>query len=160
MAARPSPVRAGKAADLPQASYSADVFAPAETLWALLIDQIERPERYLPGILAARITERSESHILRTLTGSSRAMRRVSEKVSVNKQALLIEYKLLDHPLFEGGALHQVLPHSDHATLTFAITWTPRGDVPETTLDQNAFTALAESAVRPFKDLAEALARD
>lgn len=110
---------------MPRAVESVVVKAPMDTVWELLIDKAENPQRYLEGILDFRILGRGEGWILREmeLTGAQW----LRERVDLDPAEGRMTFRLEDHPAFEGTVVNRVSPHSPGAvTLTFEMDWVPK----------------------------------
>jgi hypothetical protein len=48
-------------------SFSAYIYAPKERVWKLMVDKIENPGYYLPGVLDVRIMERDDHTLMREI---------------------------------------------------------------------------------------------
>ena len=53
---------------MPKASYSVQVKAPVEVVWRLLVDKIEHPGTYVPGVTAVKILDRQPGFVVRQMT--------------------------------------------------------------------------------------------
>jgi len=116
-----------------QISFSANVLAPVETLWELLLKRVEHPNEYLPGIEEVRIVERQGDMLVREVSGRGLF---IKERVTIDKGKREIRYLLLEHPLFSGTVTHRLVPLSRQSPvapvqLTMVANWVPRNDEAE-----------------------------
>lgn len=110
---------------MPRAVESVVVKAPLDTVWELLIDKAENPQRYLEGILDFRILGRGEGWILREMELAGAQWLR--ERVELDLENRRMTFRLEDHPVFEGTVVNRVSPHAPGAvTLTFEMDWVPK----------------------------------
>lgn len=89
------------------ASFTCDVDASVETLWRLLEDKIENPGRYLPEVEDSEILERGSAGILRRM---KTALFEVTERITVDRARLEIDYVLVDHPELAGHLFDRITP--------------------------------------------------
>lgn len=92
-----------------QISFSANVFAPVETLWGLLLARVEQTNQYLPGIEEIRIVKQGPDELIREVRGHGLF---IKERVSIDRGKREVRYLLLEHPLFSGIVTHRVVPLS------------------------------------------------
>jgi len=116
-----------------QLSFSANVRAPVENLWELLLNRVEHPNEYLPGIEEVTIVERHGDVLVRELRGHGLF---IKERVTIDKGKREIRYLLLEHPLLSGTVTHRVVPLSRQSPvapvqLTMVAIWVPRNDEAE-----------------------------
>jgi hypothetical protein len=116
-----------------QVSFSANVFAPVEKLWELLLRRVEHPNEYLPGIEEVRILERQRDALVRELSGHGLF---IKERVTIDKLKREVRYLLLEHPLFSGIVTHRLVPLSRQSPvapvlLSMVANWVPRNDEAE-----------------------------
>lgn len=144
---------------MPYATFSTPVNAPLETVWTMLLDKVEHPQRYIGAVQHTAIHERSSDGVLREM---QTPQMRLMERITIHESSHTITFTLVDHPQFI-GAIHNIVaahPQESAASpvvLTFAIDWTARQ--PEA--DDDADIALAETlkqALWDTKALAEARA--
>jgi hypothetical protein len=152
----PTPTVEPKAGDvMRQNSFSANVFAPVETLWGLVLKRVEHPNEYLPGIEEVRIIEHRENILIRELRGNGLF---IKERVTVDKMKREIRYLLLEHPLFSGTVTHRVVPLSRQSPvapvhLSMVANWVPKNEEAEglivkmmsTAIQQEIFSIKAEA---------------
>jgi hypothetical protein len=136
---------------VPKASYSVQVSAPVETVWRLLLDKIENPGTYVPGVSAVKILDRQPGYVIRSMkTGDIE----VVERITVFAKRHEVDFVLVDHPVYAGQVVNRIEPPLRpglSCTLTFALDWR-RKDGEADSLD---LQATIERAVRQTKTLAE-----
>jgi len=75
------------------------VHAEHDTLWNVLLDRLQHPERYTSGISQARILERTDDVMLREMKLHGDI---VKERITIKPYDSEIEHELLEHPQFSG----------------------------------------------------------
>ncbi len=139
---------------MPKASHSVRVHAPLERLWALLLDKIENPGKYVPGVQAVEILERQPGFTLRRMRT---AELEVVERITVFEKRHEIDFVLVDHPLYAGQVVNRInaLVETDQPglslELTFSLDWR-RKDGKADEADRHDAVRLA---VEHMKNLAE-----
>ena len=82
------------------------VHAEHDTLWNLLLDRLQHPERYLQGVTEARIVEKTDELISREFKLHGKP---VKERISIDPHAGELRHELLEHPQFTGTIVTRVL---------------------------------------------------
>jgi hypothetical protein len=82
------------------------VHAEHDTLWNLLMDRLENPARYTPGITEARIVERTDDTIIREMKEHGE---HVKEKIEIMPYDSQITHELLEHPQFTGTIVTRIV---------------------------------------------------
>lgn len=82
------------------------VHSEHKTLWNLLIDRLQHPERYLLGVSEARLTEESQDVLISemVLHGES-----VKELVLIRPYDGELRHELLEHPQFTGTIVRKIV---------------------------------------------------
>lgn len=128
--------------------------APPETVWALLVDKVEHPQRYLEGVLDYRILDRGEDWVLRELEVPDILFR---ERVQLDAASGTVTFTLEDHPCCEGRILNRMMPGPDGTVdLEFLLDWQVRPGHVRRSADPEP---LIRSALEHLKQIAEELAR-
>ncbi len=135
---------------MPRARHSSPVTAPVETIWALLLDKIEHPENYVPGVLDCEIVERGTDHVVRRMRS---AAFEVVERITSNPASLTVRFELVDHPVYLGTVINVIEPAAT-PILTFELDWQRHDGAP----DKADLQAAIAGAVEHTRDLAEAAA--
>lgn len=104
------------------------VQAPRETVWELLLDKAENPQRYLEGILDYRLLGRGGDWLRRELQLEDGLWLR--ERVDIDAAAGLLTFRLEEHPWFQGAVRNRLEDTPGGVRLTFEMDWTPRPDTP------------------------------
>ena len=140
---------------MPTHRVSTPVFASAESVWAVLLDKMEHPQRYIEDALDVDILERGAKGLIRQLVLPGGVTFR--ERVVSHPAAQTITFTLLDHPLYDGWVLNRLQKDAEgHTELVFELEWTLRpGCVEER--DPGEVLALIRSSVLHTKRIAEAL---
>ncbi len=133
-----------------QDSYSVQISASAETLWALLQLERDDPRRFDDEISAFEILENGDGGLTRKITRQSQSW---NEEVKLTADTLLAEHKRT----FEDGSvmmlIHQLAPSSSVCDLNLASTWDRSQDSDEIA---QSLQALEQRAIT-IKNLAEAI---
>jgi hypothetical protein len=82
------------------------VHSEHDTLWNLLMDRVENPARYMPGVKDARIVERSDDTIVREMTLHGE---HVKEKIELMPHESQLRHELIEHPQFVGTITTRVV---------------------------------------------------
>ncbi|MFW7379061.1 MAG: SRPBCC family protein [Oligoflexus sp.] len=82
-----------------QAQFTCQIHAPFERIWRTLMDEIEHPESYNPGILGVQILERFHDGVLRSVSVPDADVR---EKVVYDYDKRKIQSSLVGHPSLVG----------------------------------------------------------
>ncbi|BCG48555.1 hypothetical protein GEOBRER4_n3451 [Citrifermentans bremense] len=77
-----------------------------QTLWNMLMDRLQHPERYLVGITEARVTEESEDVFISEMLLHGEP---VKERVLVRPYDGELRHELLEHPQFTGFIVKKIL---------------------------------------------------
>ena len=141
-------------------SYSTEVHAALETLWMLLIEKIEKPQNYIPGVTEAKILERFEDGLVREVRTQGMV---IKERVTIDKPQGEVRYLLLEHPILAGQVINRVVPTSVQSpvapvVLTIMADWAPKDVSAEKTIQEN-LPAQIQQEVLSLKERAEELER-
>jgi len=144
---------------MPHLTHHCSVNADLQTIWTVLLDRIEHPERYQTGVESVKFPESTEEYALRELIVEGVPLR---ERITIDEPQGEIHYTLVDDPLFVGGfctALIPPAPDDPRATpvVQFRMNWTPLNDA-AVMVEQEALPMLEESikkSVSHVKDMAE-----
>jgi hypothetical protein len=137
---------------MPKASYSVQVKAPVETVWRLLLEKIENPGAYVPGVESVTILDRQPGFVIRRMKVDDVE---VVERITAFEKTHEIDFVLVDHPVYAGQVVNRIEPPLRpglSCTLTFTLDWRRKDGQPDT-LDLQASIV---QAVERTKALAEA----
>ena len=87
--------------------YECPIQCSMETLWSVLMDEVEHPEQYSNTIMDVEILERFHDGILRCLSVPDAKVR---EKVIFDYNRRRIDSSLVGHPSLVGHISKQILP--------------------------------------------------
>lgn len=82
------------------------VHSEHKTLWNMLMDRLQHPERYILGVTEARLTEESQDVFLSEMTLHGET---VKERVLVRPYDGELRHELLEHPQFTGFIVRKIL---------------------------------------------------
>ena len=142
-------------------SYSCEVHAPLDAVWKLLVDKVEKPQTYLPGVVQSRILQHYGNGVLRELKGDGL---QIKEKVVIDKGHGEVHYFLLEHPLFTGRVVNRVVPSSVQSPvapqlLTIEVDWLPKNEQAER-LIRTAIPDQIQAEALILKQAAEAMEKE
>jgi hypothetical protein len=138
---------------VPTATFSSPIDAPADTVWRLLLDKIEHPQRYFPNVTESEILARDERGVERRMVMDGDE---IVEFITMEPKQHEIVWTLMEHPHYEGRVINRLDIDPGHPpVLTIALVWTPNDDkVVERPMDDAVRTAVLQ-----IKQLAEADAK-
>lgn len=140
---------------MPMHRVSSRVEASPETVWAVLLDKMEHPQRYIEDALDVEVLEREGESVVRQLVLPGGVAFR--ERVTADPGARTITFTLLDHPVYDGTVLNRLLVLPDGgAELAFELDWKARPGAVEDR-DPEETLALIRSSVMQTRRIAEAL---
>jgi len=142
-------------------SYSCEVHAALDTVWKLLIEKVEQPQSYIPGVVQSRILQHYGNGVLREIKCEGML---IKEKVVIDKVHGEIHYFLLEHPLFTGRVVNRVVPSAVQSPvapqlLTIEVDWAPKDEEAER-LIQSGIPDQIQREVLTLKQRAEAMERE
>ena len=82
------------------------VHAEHDTLWNLLLDRVQHPQLYMPGVTEARILESSEDVTVREMKLHGEP---VKERISIKPYDSEVRHDLLEHPQFTGFIVTRIV---------------------------------------------------
>ncbi len=141
---------------MPTHRFSSPVEASAETVWAVLLDKMDHPQRYIEDALDAEVLERHPDGVIRRMTLPGGVDFR--ERIIADVDARTITFILMDHPTYEGTVTNHLVPAPGGVDLVFHMDWRVRPGCQEER-DPRELPALIESSVLHTKRIAEALER-
>lgn len=142
---------------MPRCIHRVTVKAPLETVWALLLDKMEHPQRYIESVMDYSILERGDGWMLREMELPGEF--RLRERISVDEVTRALTFTLVEHPCFEGTVRNQVKEldgRDDAVELEFEMDWRERPGAPPPAEDPGE---MIRSALAHMQDIAEELCR-
>jgi hypothetical protein len=82
------------------------VHAEHDTLWNLLLDRLQNPQRFIPGVTEARVIEKEGTVSVREMKLHGDLVR---ERLTVLPYDSEIRHELLEHPQFTGTIITRVV---------------------------------------------------
>jgi hypothetical protein len=130
--------------------YATTVNASLELTWKNLLDKIENPQNFVPGVSDVIISEKNTDFVLRQMTVTNdKGSTILKEKITF--EPYKVRFLLLDHAKLEGYVDNDIKAISDKVTeMTFTIHWIDK----VTKLEINDFE-LVKNAVLKTKDYIE-----
>ncbi len=130
--------------------YATTVNASLELTWENLLDKIENPQNFVPGVSDVIISEKNTDFVLRQMTVTNdKGSTILKEKITF--EPYKVRFLLLDHAKLEGYVDNDIKAISDKETeMTFTIHWIDK----VTKLEINDFE-LVKNAVLKTKDYIE-----
>ena len=133
-----------------QISYSKQINSTFETLWTLLVDKVQHPDRTIKEITHVKILENYDDGILRQMQALGMI---IKEKIIIDKQNKMVRFNLIENSMFTGYFLNKVEDYNGTLTLIYEQNWipiTPQARELETRLPQILINGVLE-----MKELAE-----
>jgi hypothetical protein len=144
---------------MPQAEYHEAIDASLQTIWRVLLDRIEQPDKYMGNVDSFSFPENTDEYAVREVVINGMSL---LERITIDEREGQIRYELLNHPLFEGDVYNELIPPAgDDPKATpivrFRMDWRPKG-LEAQALELDTKADLEESmrqAIRHVKTLAE-----
>ena len=112
---------------MPLATYKTEVNVSAPIVWELLLDKIERPDKYVPGVQKVDILERyDDGSVLREMLvddGTSR--KTVRERIASDRSTMTVIFKLPNDPEFMGFVTNTIFEEKGEVWLDYTCNWIP-----------------------------------
>ena len=139
-------------------SFSAEVHASRQTVWKLMLDKVENPGNFLPGVVGTTIRDRSAYELLREVRTQGMV---IQERIKIDEPRGEIQYLLIEHPLFSGLVVNRVVPTSVQSPVapqrfTIEADWIPRNEEAEQII-RTDLPAQIQQEVLSLKEKAEEL---
>ena len=133
-----------------QISHSEQINSTFETLWILLLDKIQHPDRTIKEVTHAEVLETYDDGILRQMKALGMI---IKERITIDEQNKIIRFELIQNSMFTGYFLNKVKEYDGKLTLIYEQNWipiTPKAKELETRLAQ-----ILINGVQEMKELAE-----
>ena len=136
---------------MPEAQHSEVVDATPDVVWELLVDKMENPSKYVPGVQECRILRKDGPYSMRRRMKTAEF--EVEEEITADPERRSVDFVLVDHPFYTGKVNNIVtLGPNEETTLTFHLQWIEKEGVDPPTLDPQE---AVRKAVVHTKELAE-----
>ncbi|MBD2043721.1 AtaL-like protein [Microcoleus sp. FACHB-672] len=141
---------------MPYTTFTSPVTASLETLWGMLVDKVENPQRYITEVEEVNVIEKYEDGILREMKLPKMQLK---ERITINEEAREIKFTLAGHPLFSGEIINKIDSplydkSGDTLMLTFTQNWQALNEEAGQ-INQEEMAQTIKNAVLHLKQLAE-----
>jgi hypothetical protein len=82
------------------------VHAEHSTLWSVLMDRLENPAKYAPGVSDVIVVQRTDDIMVRELKLHGEPVR---EKITIAPYDSMLKHELLEHPHFSGIVVTRIV---------------------------------------------------
>jgi hypothetical protein len=146
---------------MPKLDAFVPVDAELQTIWRVLLDRIENPDRYTSGVEKCEFIENTDDYAIRDLSINGMVLR---ERISIDEAQGEVRYQLVDHPLYAGDVINALIPADEKDlkakhVVQFRMNWEPLTSAAKT-LDSQSHATIEEGlkqGVHYVRDLAEHL---
>jgi hypothetical protein len=144
---------------MPKLEAFVPVDADLQTIWSVLLDRIEHPDRYMAGVESFRFVESASEYAVREVQLQGMAL---LERITIDERMGEVRYQLLDHPFFAGDVYNALIPPAKDdpkatPVVQFRMDWqplVPEAEVMDIENRQDIEDSLKQ-AVYYVRDLAE-----
>ena len=133
-----------------QISHSEQINSTFETLWTLLLDKVQHPDRTIKEVTHVEVLKKYDDGILRQMQALGIT---IKERITIDEQNKTVRFDLIENSMFTGYFLNKVDGYDGKLTLTYEQNWipiTPQARELETKLPQ-----ILINGVQEMKELAE-----
>ncbi len=131
-------------------SHSEQINSTFETLWILLLDKVQHPDRTIKEITHVEILETYEDGILRQMHALDMTIR---ERITIDEQNKIVRFDLIENSMFTGYFLNKVEGSDKKLTLIYEQNWIPI--TPQARELETKFPQILIKGVQEMKELAE-----
>jgi hypothetical protein len=115
---------------MPKLDTFVAVDAELQTIWRVMLDRIENPDRYVMGVESCVFVENTDDYAIRDLNIGGLVLR---ERISINEEMGEVKYQLVDHPLYAGDVINALVPADPKDpkaknVVQFRMNWEPLND--------------------------------
>ena len=133
-----------------QISHNEQINSTIETLWALLLDKVQYPDRTIKEITPVEILEKYDDGILRQMQALGMI---IKERITIDVQNKIIRFDLIENSMFTGYFLNKVEGYDGKLTLIYEQNWIPI--TPQARELETKFPQILINGVQEMKELAE-----
>ncbi len=133
-----------------QISHSEQINSTFETLWTLLLDKVQHPDRTIKEVTHVEVLEKYDNGILRQMQALGMT---IKERITIDEQNKIVRYDMIENSMFTGYFLNKVEGNDGKLILIYEQNWipiTPQARELETKLPQ-----ILINGVQKMKELAE-----
>ena len=131
-------------------SHSKQINSTFETLWTLLLDKVQYPDRTIKEITHVKILEKYDDGILRQMQALGMI---IKEKIIIDKENKMVRFNLIENSMFTGYFLNKVEGYDGTLTLTYEQNWIPI--MPQARELEIKLPQILINGVQEMKELAE-----
>jgi len=115
---------------MPKLDTHVAIDAELQTIWRVMLDRIENPDRYVMGVQSCVFVENTDDYAIRDLNIGGLVLR---ERISINEEMGEVKYQLVDHPLYAGDVINALVPADPKDpkaknVVQFRMSWEPLND--------------------------------
>ena len=133
-----------------QISHSEQINSTFETLWTLLLDKAQHPDRTIKEVTHVEVLEKYDDGILRQMQALGMI---IKEKITIDKQNKMVRFNLIENSMFTGYFLNKVEGYDGKLTLIYEQNWIPI--TPQARELETKFPQILINGVQEMKELAE-----
>ena len=133
-----------------QISHSEQINSTFETLWTLLLDKVQHPDRTIKEVTHVEVLKKYDDGILRQMQALGMT---IKERIAIDEQNKTVRFDLIENSMFTGYFLNKIEGYDGKLTLIYEQNWvpiTPQARELETKLSQ-----ILINGVQEMKELAE-----
>ena len=133
-----------------QISHSEQINSTFETLWTLLLDKAQHPDRTIKEVTHVEVLEKYDDGILRQMQALGMT---IEERITIDKQNKIVRFDLIENSMFTGYFLNKVEGYDGKLTLIYEQNW-----IPITSQARELETKLPQiliNGIQAMKELAE-----
>ena len=105
-----------------QISHNEQINSTIETLWALLLDKVQHPDRTVKEVTHVEVLEKYDDGILRQMQALGMI---IKERITIDVQNKIIRFDLIGNSMFTGYFLNRVEGCDGKLTLIYEQNWLP-----------------------------------
>ena len=105
-----------------QISHSEQINSTFETLWTLLLDKAQHPDRTIKEVTRVEVLEKYDESILRQMQALGIT---IKERITIDKQNKIVRFDLIENSMFTGYFLNKVEGYDGKLTLIYEQNWIP-----------------------------------
>jgi len=133
-----------------QISHNEQINSTIETLWALLLDKVQYPDRTIKEITHVEILEKYDDGILRQMQALGMI---IKERITIDVQNKIIRFDLIENSMFTGYFLNKIEGYDGKLTLIYEQNWVPITSQAREL--ENKLPQILINGVQEMKELAE-----
>ena len=133
-----------------QISHSEQINSTFETLWTLLLDKVQHPDRTIKEVTHVEVLKKYDDGILRQMQALGMT---IKERIAIDEQNKTVRFDLIENSMFTGYFLNKVGGYDGKLTLTYEQNWIPIP--PQARELETKLSQILINGVQEMKELAE-----